>query len=480
MCGRYDEQPMRPFALFASLAFAATSALAGLQQEIGSAITAAGYQARVVSVAVLDCDSGSLVAGIASSTPRIPASNQKLLTSGLAARELGRDFQFQTQLLQRGNDLIVAGDGDPALGDEVLLADMRLPDGSKLTATGLLDIWANAAKEAGVTHVDSLIVDDRVFDRDWRAAGWPTDQLQWWYCAPLSGLNFSCNTITFRIKPGDGRVAVHSSPPWGGARVVNKLKSAKSGHVVHAAHDQLRGEIELKGKIVKDATLELCVESPPTSFGLMLADRLTRVGITVDRVRLAAAEDPPPAGTPVAPAIVTSLETVMRRCNHDSYNLYADAMLKRIAHERTGRPGSWKEGSRILTRAVELVTGTDTGLQIADGGGMSRLNSISARTMTQWLCSFDSSNANDAFFINSISRPGEGKLAKRFKSVDLHGAEVRAKTGYIRDVYTMSGYVTCNDGKRYAFSILINGARGNRNPKSLQERIVAIIAAQGC
>ena len=476
MCGRYDEQPMRPFALFASLAFAATSALAGLQQEIGSAITAAGYEARVVSVAVLDCDSGSLVAGIASSTPRIPASNQKLLTSGLAARELGRDFQFQTQLLQRGNDLIVAGDGDPALGDKVLLADMRLPDGSKLTATGLLDIWANAAKEAGVTHVDSLIVDDRVFDRDWRAAGWPTDQLQWWYCAPVSGLNFSCNTITFRMKLGNGRVAVHSSPPWGGARVVNKLKPAKSGHVVRAAHDQLRGEIELKGKIVKDATLELCVESPPTSFGLMLADRLTRVGITVDRVRLAAAEDPPPAGTPVAPSIVTSLETVMRRCNYDSYNLYADAMLKRIAHERTGRPGSWKEGSRILTRAVELVTGTE----IADGCGMSRLNSISARTMTQWLCSFDSSNANDAFFINSISRPGEGKLAQRFKSVDLHGAEVRAKTGHIRDVYTMSGYVTCNDGTRYAFSILINGARGIRDPKLLQERIVAIIAAQGC
>ena len=207
---------------------------------------------------------------------------------------------------------------------------------------------------------------------------------------------------------------------------------------------------------------------------------LARVGITVDRVRLASAEDPPPTGTPVAPPIVTSLETVMRRCNHDSYNLYADAMLKRIANERTGRPGSWKEGSRILTRAVELTTGTDTGLQIVDGGGMSRLNSVSAHTMTQWLCSFDSSNANDAFFIESISRPGEGKLAKRFKSVDLYGAEVRAKTGYIRDVYTMSGYVTCKDGKRYAFSILINGDRGNRTPKSLQERIVSLIAGQGC
>ena len=227
MCGRYHGHPMRPLALLATLAFTATSALAGLQQDIGSAITAAGFESRVISVAVLDCDSGSLVAGIASSTPRIPASNQKLLTSGLAARELGHDFQFQTQLLQRGNDLIVAGDGDPALGDEVLLADMHLPDGSKLTATGLLDIWANAAKEAGVTHVDSLIVDDRVFDRDWRAPGWPTDQLQWWYCAPLSGLNFSCNTITFRIKPGDGHVTSQFHSAMGRGQRCQQLEASQ-------------------------------------------------------------------------------------------------------------------------------------------------------------------------------------------------------------------------------------------------------------
>jgi D-alanyl-D-alanine carboxypeptidase len=71
-------------------------------------------------------------------------------------------------------------------------------------------------------------------------------------------------------------------------------------------------------------------------------------------------------------------------------------------------------------------------------------------------------------------------LAKRFTKVNLHGAEVRAKTGYIRDVYTMSGYVTCPEGRRYAFSILINGTRDKRNPKKLQERIVELIAAQGC
>ena len=92
----------------------------GLQDEIAHAIHASGLNEGQVSVAVRDAPSGTLLAGIASKQPRIPASNQKLLSSGLAARVLGADFHFQTRLLQQGRNLIVLGDGDPGLADDVL------------------------------------------------------------------------------------------------------------------------------------------------------------------------------------------------------------------------------------------------------------------------------------------------------------------------------------------------------------------------
>jgi D-alanyl-D-alanine carboxypeptidase/D-alanyl-D-alanine-endopeptidase (penicillin-binding protein 4) len=470
--------------LAATLAACWNVALGGLQDEIAAAVAEAGCTSRAVSVAVRDCRSGDIVAGISSSTPRIPASNQKLVTSGMAARVLGADFRFETRLLRRGNDLIVAGDGDPALADDALLADMRTADGGTVSATDLLDIWAAAAASSGVRHVETLIIDDRVFDRVWRPAGWPRDQLHRRYCAPVSGLNFSCNTMSFRPAPGGGGVDVSDAwPDWGGIRIVNKLKRGRKGrdtHVVHGSHQPDRGGIVLTGTVVEPtiAPVEIAVEEPPQHFGMLLAARLAASGIQVDEVRLASETDPPAAGELVAPPITTSLETVMRRCNHDSYNLYADAMFKRVAHETTGRPGSWEDGARVITRTVEQIVGPDTGLTVVDGSGMSRLNTISARAMTEWLCSFDPSSPDDAFFIASLSRPGEGKMHKRFREVDLHGAEVRAKSGYLRSVYALSGYVTCQDGHRFAFSILINDPPRKVKAKRLQDEIVSLIATQ--
>ena len=465
-------------------ALAASPAVAGLQDDIAAAVTQAGFSSRTVSVAVRACEGGELVAGISSSTPRIPASNQKLVTSGMAARILGADFRFETRLLQRGDDLIVAGDGDPGLADDALLEGMEQSGGGDVTATDLLDIWTAAAAEAGVRHVETLIIDDRVFDRTWRPGGWPRDQLHRRYCAPVAGVNFSCNTMSFRPTPSGGGVDTSDAwPDWGGVTVINQLKQGRKGrdtHVIHGSHQPGRGGIVLTGTVVEPTgtAVEIAVEEPPLHFGMLLAERLLARGITVDGVRLASDADPPAAGRLVAPPIVTSLETVMRRCNHDSYNLYADAMFKRLAHETTGRAGSWKDAARIVTRSVEQIVGPETGLTVVDGSGMSRLNTISARAMTQWLCSFDPAHPDDAFFIDSISRPGEGKMRTRFRDVDLHGSEVRAKSGYLRSVYALSGYVTCAGGERFAFSILINDPPARTKAKKLQDRIVGLVADQ--
>jgi len=467
------------------VAWPAAPAYAELQQRVEQLIRDAGYSSRHISVAVRECGEPTLAVDVAASTPRIPASNQKLLVSGLAARVLGPDFRFETRLLQRDGDLVVVGDGDPGLGDDALLAEMTLPDGSPATATGLLDLWAAAAWQSGVRTVDTLVIDDRVFGGDVRSDGWPKDQLHQWYCAPVTGLNFSCNTISFTPAPSGGRVLPRGRPSWGGIEIVNEMKvgAAGSKSVIHTAGGPDRSHILLRGNVSRpqQSPVQVSIEAPAEAFGLLLADRLRRAGITVDNVRTATDTDPPPAGRAVAPPIVTPLTTALRRCNFDSHNLYADALLKRLAHELTGRPGTWTDGRRAMTRAVEDASGPSTGLQILDGSGMSRLNAIAPRTMTDWLCSFDPTSVVDRTFTNSISRPGEGKLAARFKNRDLlKGAEVRAKTGYLRGVYGLSGYVTCSQGTRWAFSILINNPPKGSSAKRLQERIVEAIASEGC
>ncbi len=477
----------RRLALFALSLLAFTPPLtAGLQTDIEAAIHASGLSTRQVSVAVRRCGHDRLVAGVAASTPRMPASNQKVLSSGLAARVLGPEFRFETRLLQRGEDLLVAGDGDPALGDDELLQQMQLPGGGEVTAVTLLDLWAAAAREAGVTHVRTLIVDDRVFDRDWRPEGWPSDQIQRWYCAPVAGLNFSCNTMSFRPTPASGGVDVSDAwPPWGDLRIDNDLKRGQRGtakHVIHGSSTPDGRTIRLTGTVTQPtvAPVEINVENPPLRFGHMLAARLRLIGITVDAVRLADADDPPSVGRDIAPPIVTPISRVLDRCNQNSYNLYAEALLKRSAHHISGRPATWTDAQRLLTRSVEQVAGEDTGLHVEDGSGMSRLNAISTRSMTAWLCDFDPDVPADAAFISSLPEPGTGSLRSRFRNTDLHGASLIAKTGYIRGVYALSGYITCPDGTRFAFSILINGTGKGTSAKRLHETIVSLIARSGC
>ena len=54
-------------------------------------------------------------------SPLIPASNLKVITTSAALEKLGAGFKFQTRLYWHNGDLVLIGDGDPTLGDAEML-----------------------------------------------------------------------------------------------------------------------------------------------------------------------------------------------------------------------------------------------------------------------------------------------------------------------------------------------------------------------
>ena len=84
-----------------------------LEQALRSNV---GGEARVWSVTVLNSD-GDLLGDVNGSVPRIPASNQKLISTAYALDRLGPDFRLKTRLIQNPDgSLELNGQGDPDLG----------------------------------------------------------------------------------------------------------------------------------------------------------------------------------------------------------------------------------------------------------------------------------------------------------------------------------------------------------------------------
>ena len=82
-----------------------------------------------------------------------------------------------------------------------------------------------------------------------------------------------------------------------------------------------------------------------------------------------------------------------------------------------------------------------------------------------------------AAFLASLAGPGEATLKSRF-GARAPVNELQAKTGYIKGVRCLSGYLTDPETQhRVAFSILINDLKDENNGagKKLQEAIVLLV-----
>lgn len=465
------------------------SAVASVQVEIERAVLATPLRGAALGLSIRDADTRATISQINADQPLIPASNLKLLTTGAALHVLGSDFKFDTRLLHDGDRLIVIGSGDPAFGDPELLRLMN--DHGGIDIEEFLNFWIQPVVDAGITHVSELIVCDRIFDREFVHSTWPADQLNRRYCAEIAGLNFHTNVLHFYPRPASdgGRPNVSHFEPRASWIEIGNSATSRTGtddpNSVWIARQHNTNTLRFYGNVKHAYRVPVPVtfHNPPEFFARLLADRLRDAGINIDAVRLADPHEPPFTGQLIAPVISTPLATVVQRCNRDSQNLYAEAMLKRVGAQLTQQPGSWLNGAAMIRHAVHERLGSASlaaSIIIADGSGLSRDNRIAPEALTAWLNTFHNDDQLGSIFLDSLAEPGrEGTLRTRFRNVNLHGMRVQAKSGYISGVSCLAGYITAPDGRCRTFAIMINDipdALTLRRARELQEKIVAIVA----
>jgi D-alanyl-D-alanine carboxypeptidase/D-alanyl-D-alanine-endopeptidase (penicillin-binding protein 4) len=228
--------------------------------------------------------------------------------------------------------------------------------------------------------------------------------------------------------------------------------------------------------------LRVTLHDPPAVAGNVLAGALRRVGVSCDAVErstgvrqsfISGAE-----GWRLIAVHETRLRDVIALANKRSVNLYAECVARRAAAADGAREGAGERTGSIARacaalRAFALACGADADeVRVDDASGLSRQNRVSASAVVAVLRHMHRS-ADRAAFVDSLAVGGvDGTLLGRFEP-QLRG-RVFAKSGYVRRVGALSGYLLGDDQTWYAFSILMNDVPPGTNPtaKQFQDQIV--------
>jgi len=112
-------------------------------------------------------------------------------------------------------------------------------------------------------------------------------------------------------------------------------------------------------------------------------------------------------------------------------------------------------------------------IRLNDGCGLSRENLLTPRFQTS-LLQYLLNRPYFDLFVNTLAVSGtDGTLRNRLAATQVRGS-IHAKTGTLRDVTTLSGYITTKSGRNLVFSIFANHVSATARVKRTIDEICSL------
>ena len=438
---------------------AGTKAPAGFPGLAGL-VTRAEKQGLRTGVVVLDLRRGEVRFRHRATEAFLPASNQKLVTAAAALWELGGGFRFRTVFALVDGVLVVRAAGDP-----------NWQAGGAHDPAFVFQQVAARLKKAGIQSVRGIRLDPGRFVGPSRPTGWPKNQYHRTYCAPTAGLILEAGCFVARISPGLHRAKIDLiAPPaeavFGGGIEMTTKRKKRYSYWVSQSGEQFKGQGEFSVRAKPVKVRGVCQE-PEWLFESALRTVLTREGIQIT------------ADAEASNAQVLTWESSLREALipmlKDSSNFHAEQVLRTVGSKRGD--GSFAGGRKAVRAIVGARVVIPEAVRIADGSGLSRDDRTTPQVLADVLREL-LRGEHAKLVVDSLARGGvDGTLRRRFRRNKALGRAVRAKTGTIRGVKTLSGLVQRPDGRVFVFSILMNANKGKstRGASALQEEMVQVI-----
>lgn len=391
-----------------------------------------------------------------SQTFMLPASTQKILTALTAKLALGDEFRFETAMLTNGKiqnnqlngDLIIKFSGDP-----------------DLTSGQLYQLLAELKKQ-GIQRIQGdLILDTSVFVGHDRGLGWIWNDLTMCFNSPPAAVNIDNNCFYVELdanQPVGELVKFHvpASFPvqvFGQVRIASKEEAAYC-QLDSVVHDNNRYQI--KGCLTrqnKPFGLSFAVQDPDAYAAAIIQRFLKRLDIQFNgKIKQS---HQPQQGTQLALHLSKPLPELLKKMMKKSDNQIADALFRTIAYHHYKRPASFQLGTLAMRQILQSKAGIKFGHSIiADGSGISRHNLLSPQALLQVL-EYIAQHEPQLKLLDTFPIAGvDGTLSGRGSMINAPLVKnITAKTGALKGVYNLAGFMTNARGEKIAFVQFLNG-----------------------
>lgn len=401
----------------------------------------------------------------------IPASISKVVTSSAALEYFPPGYKFKTQLVSAGTiqnkvlkgDLYLKGGGDPSFVSE--------------------NMWflVNHFKRNEIQKIEGdLVVDDTMFDQKRYDTSRQPERVDRAYDAPVGAMSFNWNSINIFVRPGEKAgdpAVVFLDPENDYVRLVNKTTTSGGGEntiVASRVEDKNFGGdvIHVGGKIgknAKEAVIFKNITQPDLWSGYNLKSFLAQRGITVSgKIRVGKA---PEKATVFAESESKGVEQSIADMNKFSNNYVAEMLTKNMGVLKGG-VGTLDAGVEMINAHLKKLGLPEDQYYFQNPSGLTRDNRLSAYAMWKVVLHLKNDFKVQPEFLTSLPIAGiDGTLKRRMKNSSGE-RWVRAKTGFLTNVVSLTGYAGRSDGRVFTFTFIFNGSKDEASVRNFFDQML--------
>ena len=404
-------------------------------------------QRTTVTLKVVDLETGKVLYDRGGDKLLTPASNLKIYTSACALDTFGPAKTFPTRIEVSGSCSDATLDGDITVvgGGNAMLTHQELATIASELVDKLDLLWVNGR----------VIVDNSRYSSPLKGPGWMWDDDPDYYNMSVTPLMLDFNVLRVRLEPDKDDVSVSLLPHSNYPRIRRILESHGEGKY-RITRKPFTHDLQIigKGPIAEPIEQRKTMHNPGPWVGAVFQQMLEDLRVEF--------------GEPSKPSTARNQETILvhngvdlaatlKHFNHKSENAVGEVLLHEIAIANGTQTPTWSDGAKAISNwLVSRAKLSEGSFRLVDGSGLSRYNLISADSSVR-LLAFMSEHKHFEEFYRALPNY---KVLIDGKKQDC----VRAKSGGMSGVSTISGYLNTLEGRTLAFSLLANGYVGSNEP----------------